>query len=200
MGYHRAGFEIYGVDREPQPHYPFAFKQADALTIELDGFDVIHASPPCQAYSTQTKNRNKHPKYIHHIRERLRTRNVPYIIENVEGAKLYLENPVRLCGSSFGLNLRRHRFFETNFPLRKRECCHHWQTPRFRSLDMSLVKKGKLASVVGVHGHINYPGEFQLRCEAMGIDWMTNAELVEAIPPAYTEYIGKELLTWLHQR
>ena len=88
-------------------------------------------------------------------------------------------------------------YFETNWPLVGKPCNHGWQTPRFRSLDNSMVQKGRLASVVGVHGHINYPGEFALRQKAMGIDWMTNDELVEAIPPAYTRFIGHQLRRWV---
>jgi DNA (cytosine-5)-methyltransferase 1 len=99
----------------------------------------------------------------------------------------------RLCGSSFGLDVRRHRWFVSNVVILSPQCEHHWQRPRFRSLD-SRRKPGSLASVVGVHGHLNYPGEFALRCKAMGIDWMTNAELSQAIPPAYTEFIGRQLL------
>ena len=194
-GYQQAGFHVVGVDIDPQPDYcGDEFHQADALTFPLDGFDAIHASPPCQGYSTQTADRTKHQRLIGPVRERLRAAGVPYVIENVEGARRELVNPVRLCGSSFGLNVRRHRYFESNLCLMVPPCDHAWQTPRFRSLDISMVRAGRLACVVGVHGHINYPGEFPLRCAAMGIDWMTNDELVEAIPPAYTEHIGRQLL------
>lgn len=197
MGYHRAGFEVVGVDIRPQPRYPFEFHQADALTFPLDGFDAIHASPPCQGYSTQTADRFRHQRLIPQVRAHLQASGLPYVIENVEGARLELHNPIRLCGSSFRLDLRRHRYFESNVALLAPPCDHSWQTPRFRSLDMSMVRRGRLATVVGVHGHINYPGEFALRCQAMGIDWMTNEELVEAIPPAYTEYLGRQLLAAL---
>ena len=192
VGYSRAGFTIVGVDNRPQPNYPFEFHEADALTFSLAGFDAVHASPPCQAFSTQTAKRGRHTDLIALIRGRL---CIPYVIENVPTAPLH--SPVRLCGSSFGLNLRRHRHFEVNWPLRGKPCNHTWQTPRFRSLDFEMVKKGRLASVVGVHGHINYPGEFRLRCHAMGISWMSNAELVEAVPPAYAEYVGRQLARFL---
>jgi DNA (cytosine-5)-methyltransferase 1 len=197
MGYHRAGFEVVGVDLVAQPNYPYEFHQADAMTYPLEGFDAIHASPPCQHYSTQTAQRNRHPDLIGPIRDRLLEWGGLYVIENVEGARRMLRDPVRLCGSSFGLDLRRHRYFESNIPLLVPGCDHSWQTPRFQSLDRSMVVAGRLATVVGVHGHINYVGEFPLRCAAMGIDWMTNEELVEAIPPAYTEWVGERLLAVL---
>lgn len=203
-GYQQAGFFVVGCDIEPQPNYCGDwFIHADALEILADfsflemRFDAIHVSPPCQGYSTQTVDRSKHPRLIAPVRELLNGTSLPYVIENVEGARTELRDPVRLCGSSFDLDLRRHRYFETNWPLLGLACHHAQQTPRFRSLDMSMVKKGRRASVVGVHGHINYAGEFDLRCKAMGIDWMTNEELVEAIPPAYTEWIGHQLMAHL---
>lgn len=201
MGYYRAGFNVLGVDINRQPNYPFSYVRADALEFLdercPDNLAAIHASPPCQGYSTQTADKSKHLRLIEPVRERLERLGLPYVIENVEGARPHLKDPERLCGSSFGLDLRRHRYFETNWGVKGLPCYHAWQTPRFRSLDMSMVRKGRLASVVGVHGHINYVGEFPLRCAAMGIDWMTNEELVEAIPPAYTHYVGERLLAHL---
>jgi DNA (cytosine-5)-methyltransferase 1 len=99
-------------------------------------------------------------------------------------------------GSFFGLDVRRHRLFETNWPLMSTPCSHHWQQPRFRSLDR---RQKDLASVVGVHGHLNYAGERELRERAMGISWMNPHELVEAIPPAYTELIGHQLMQHVTQ-
>jgi DNA (cytosine-5)-methyltransferase 1 len=197
MGYSRAGFEVVGVDIEPQPNYPFEFHQADALEFLAGGgmarADAAHASPPCHAYSTVTgrnrSNRRRYPDLVAETRDALIATGLPYVIENVVGAPL--RNPVQLCGSSFGLDIRRHRLFETNWPLMGPPCAHAWQTPRFRSLDSRMDGP---ATVVGVHGHLNYPGEFELRCKAMGIDWMTNAELTQAIPPAYTELIGHQLM------
>lgn len=201
-GYHRAwpDAEIVGVDIKPQPNYPFTFVQGDALAYaaeHIGEFDFVHASPPCQVHSTQTADRSKHIDLIPPTREILAPHGdrITYVIENVEGARKSLINPVRLCGSSFGLDVRRHRYFETNRPFVAPPCDHAWQTPRFRSLRMNIVREGRLSPVVGVHGHINYAGEFELRCAAMGIDWMTNAELTQAIPPAYTEYIGNQLKT-----
>lgn len=197
-GYADAGFEVIGVDHKPQPNYPFEFHLYDALEFDSESrFHAIHASPPCQGYSTQTADPSKHSRMIDQTRLRLEGFGVPYVIENVEGARRHLRNPVRLCGSSFGLDLRRHRYFEANWPIVGKPCEHQWQTPRFQSLDRSMVVAGRLASVVGVHGHINYPGEFEHRKRAMGIDWMTNDELVESIPPAYTRFIGAQLIKHL---
>ncbi len=221
MGYHRAGFEVYGIDNKPQPRYPFPFLLMDAMeamdrllqgkgltfsngeTLYLKDFDAYHASPPCQHASKIAKmNRSIRPgKYIHPnlipaIRIRLIATGKPYVIENPVEA--HLENPIILCGSSFGLNLRRHRAFETNMPVvLMPPCSHSWQKPRFRSLDHN--RRG-LTPVIGVHGNINYHGEMELRKEAMGINWMINKELTQAIPPAYTEYIGKYLLADIEMR
>jgi DNA (cytosine-5)-methyltransferase 1 len=206
-GYQDAGFQVVGVDVNPQPNYcGDTFIQADALematALAKDGAlfcgpgltilmpDAVHASPPCPRYSTITPSnaRGRHPDLIARIRELLIAAGLPYVIENVVGSPLH--DPVRLCGSSFGLNLRRHRLFESNFPIKPLSCDHSWQTPRFQSLDKRMADRGQLATVVGVHGNCNYSGEFALRQAAMGIDWMTNAELVQAIPPAYIHYIG----------
>jgi DNA (cytosine-5)-methyltransferase 1 len=202
VGYWRAGFDVAGVDVKPQSNYPYRIFREEVISLldaarHLGGVQFIHASPPCQGYSTQTADKSKHQRLIEAVRQRLQRIGLPYVIENVEGARKELINPVRYCGSSFGLDVRRHRYFESNLPLVSLPCDHSWQTPRFRSLDASMVKAGRLATVVGVHGHINYPGEFDLRCKAMGIDWMTNSELVEAIPPAYTEHIGRQVIEQL---
>lgn len=201
-GFHDVGFEPVGVDINPQPNYPYRFIRANVLHLwewlaEVGPFVSVHASPPCQAHSTQTQHRDRHVDLIPHTRQLLRSFGVPYIIENVEGARRHLVDPIRLCGSSFGLDVRRHRYFETNWPLQGKPCDHAWQTPRFRSLAIDNHREGKLATVVGVHGHLNYPGEFPIRCKAMEIDWMTNDELVEAIPPRYAEFIGGQLMEHL---
>jgi DNA (cytosine-5)-methyltransferase 1 len=193
MGLHRAGFDVLGVDIRPQPNYPLRFMQADALTFPLEGFDFIWASPPCQRYSSITQvngTREEHPDLIAPMRERLKDSGAAYAIENVEGAPV--ENPITLCGSMFRLDVRRHRLFETSwFSLDRPDCQHHRWTPQFRSLDRRIKNPSR---VVGVHGHINYRGEFAIRCRAMGVDWMTNAELSQAIPPAYSEFIGRAAL------
>lgn len=195
MGYHRAGFEVVGVDIEAQPHYPFEFIQADALTVDLDGFDVVHASPPCQrwtAYGRRSGVRNElRPNLVGPIRERLVAWGGPYVIENVPGAPL--TDPIQLCGSSFGLDVRRHRLFESNVALTVPLCAHHLQTPRFPP----ATNRTNLRSTVEV-GVYRIPLEVQRR--AMGIDWMTLTELSQAIPPAYTEHLGTQLLEALAVR
>ena len=194
VGYSRAGFEVTGVDHLPQKNYPFKFIQADAMTFPLEGFDVIHASPPCQAYTPVSGRALKgqagrYPDLIDPVRVRLAGAGVPYVIENVPGAPL--RDPIQLCGSGFGLDVRRHRWFELRgFSAWSVPCAHHWQRPRFRSLDS---RQKSLATVIGVHGHLNYPGEAELRNRAMGIDWMTQEELTQAIPPAYSKFIGEQL-------
>ena len=217
VGYSRAGFDVVGIDIVPQPRYPFPFILGDFLVIlprmlcgekfiasdgnryGINDFKVFHTSPPCKHASRIAKQiramrpgRYDHPDLIEPTRAALRATGKLYVIENVEGALLI--NPVVLCGSWFGLDIRRHRLFEVNFPAFSTPCSHHWQKPRYRSLD---GRRKKLASVVGVHGHINYAGEFALRQRAMGIDWMSPEELSQAIPPAYTEWLGRQIMAYL---
>lgn len=193
MGYHRAGFEVVGVDIKPQPHYPFEFIQADALVFvesQARNFDAIHASPPCQAYSSKTKTKSRHPDLIGPTRRALRNTTKAYAIENVYNAPLIF--PVMLCGSSFGLRVRRHRLFECSwFPVAP-DCDHAWQDA---DKCFKLYDHGKWfqSGIVHVFGTGGGKGKNHWR-EAMGIDWMSDPEIVEAIPPAYTEYIGKQLM------
>ena len=216
MGYRRAGFEVVGVDIAPQPSYPFAFVQADALEwLEewvLSGherFDAVHASPPCQAHVKGLAAMNRsvgrsygHLDWIPATRALLRECGLPYVIENVVGAEL--EDPVRLCGSSFGLDVRRHRLFECSFPLLVPPCNHSAQRePRFWNGDRSTRNPDgtrsytgheRLSGVVQVYGD---SGDRKTWGPAMGIDWMHPEELREAIPPAYTELIGAQLMASL---
>jgi DNA (cytosine-5)-methyltransferase 1 len=197
MGYSLAGFDVTGVDLEPQPNYPFPFIQADAMEVDLAGYDIIHASPPCQAYAGITDlsgSQSDHPALIAPIRERLKATGVPYIIENVESARPEMVNWVRLCGSSFGLDVQRHRLFECGlwYPLGVPPCAHHWQTKRFPTTDSSR-RPGALRPTVGVHGHPHSGATAQMWEQAMGIDWMHHSELAQAIPPAYTEWLGQAL-------
>jgi DNA (cytosine-5)-methyltransferase 1 len=182
-----AGYDVTGVDVSPQPNYPFAFVQADALTHLLDGYDLIWASPPCQAF-TAYKRRPAHvrprPNLIPAIRKRLQAARVPYVIENIPGARAHLRAPVQLCGSSFGLDVRRHRLFECSFVVEPPPCAHHRQTPRFPP----ATNRTNLRSTVEV-GVWRIPLETQRA--AMGIDWMTVKELSQAIPPAYAEYLAR---------
>ena len=192
MGYHRAGFEIVGVDINPQPHYPFEFHQADALTFPFDGFDAIHASPPCQQFTAYRRRGDGvgdgYPNLISIVRVLLRDAGVPYIIENVPGAPL--QSYVQLCGTGFGLLVERHRWFETNFTLPGMPCAHGRNTPRFPQ----ATNRRNLRRTVEI-GVWRIP--LPVQQWAMEIDWMTREELSEAIPPAYTEFIGGYLLDHL---
>jgi hypothetical protein len=178
MGYSRAGFDVVGVDIRLQPHYPFEFHLADAMTYPLEGFDAIHASPPCQHYAPVTRWRGSaadHPDLVPETRNRLVASDIPWVIENVPGA------PIRpdflLCGSAFGLRVKRHRWFETSwsgiqFAI---PCSHH------RKL-LPFMHKGERAYA-----------------DALGCGWMTNVEAREAIPPEYTRFIGQLLMKHLQE-
>ena len=197
MGYHRAGFDVVGVDIVPQPNYPFEFVLADALKLDmafLRSFDAIHASPPCQSYSDLARrNGNAHmwPRLIEPVRSMLRSSGLPYIIENVEGAPL--ENPVVLCGTMFPeLRVIRHRLFESNFPL---EVPAHGKHPLVFTHDKRKRHYGTLdqdTSFVQVTGGGNCT--VANAKDALKIDWMTKNELNESIPPAYTAYLGQQLM------
>ena len=202
-GFQRAGFYVVGVDIAPQPNYcGDEFHQADALTFALDGFDAIHASPPCQANirGLGAVNRllgrsSRHKDVIPEVRARLIASGLPYVIENVEGAQLH--NPIKLCGSSFGLAVRRHRLFESNVAIMALPCAHHLQTERRYWTSFGHDPATRFSStVVQVYGngsgHEHWP-------EAMGIDWMTVEELKQAIPPAYAEHIGHYLMAALDE-
>ncbi len=187
VGYARAGFEVEGVDIVPQKHYPFKFQLADALTFPLDGYDAYHVSPPCQFASMATQQWRKAGRIYENLipttRERLMATGRPYVIENVVGAP-YLVNALKLNGAFFGLPLRRTRYFETSFdipmPLLPTEPASHFRMGRPHP-DGVVVPVGHFSGV-------------QRARDIMGIDWMTQAELAQAIPPAYTFYIGTQLL------
>lgn len=185
MGLYMAGFDVVGVDINPQPRYPFDFIQADALTVDLKGYDLIWASPPCQAFTlAQRIRKRQHPDLIDPIRKRLRAAGVPYVIENVEGAPL--RSPITLCGSMFpGLRVYRHRLFESSFGIK--EPRHPEHVAPLRKMGRK-VQPGEFMHVVG-----NFSG-VDLAREAMNIDWMKRDELREAIPPAYSEYIGRQAM------
>jgi DNA (cytosine-5)-methyltransferase 1 len=188
MGLHRAGYDVTGVDIEPRAEYPFRFVRGDALTIGLGSFDLIWASPPCQGFTAYKRRRNHvapRPNLIPAMRERLRATGALYVIENVPGAPL--ESPVTLCGSMFGLDVRRHRMFESNFAILQPTCNHAAQTPRFPP----ATNRTNLRRTVEV-GVWRIPLETQRT--AMGIDWMTLENLSQAIPPAYAEHIGRAAL------
>lgn len=193
MGYHRAGFDVVGVDIEDHPSHPFPMLVADALTVPLDGFDAYHASPPCQGYTTMNnRHGSAYPRLLEQVRERLMATGKPYVIENVPGALSHLRSPIELTGEMFGLGVHRPRLFESNVlllapsrPRRQANPAAIYGKQDGRRLwtrrDGSELRVADLAS----------------GGEAMGIDWMTWDDLREAIPPAYTEWIGTQLLSYL---
>ena len=193
VGYAQAGFEITGVDLKHGKRYPFKYLRQDVMTLDvsfLRQFDAIHASPPCQTYSitknlriAQGKNTSK-VDLIKPVRAMLQSSGVPYVIENVVGAPLI--DPITMCGSAFGLKVRRHRLFESNVVVKGSMCDHKRQGRPigvYGSLNDEIPKGGKTATSIE-----------QAR-EAMGIEWAIWSELVEAIPPLYTKSIGKQLST-----
>lgn len=196
-GYQLAGFEVVGVDIKKQKRYPFKFIQADCLELMKDmeflkSFDVIAASPPCQTHSITQHLRNAQGKstdkidLIPQTREALIASGRPYVIENVPGSPLI--NPIQMCGSSFGLKVRRHRLFESNLQLKGSVCNHKEQ-------GKPVGIYGSMRDEIPNGGHTAKSIE-QAR-EAMGIDWMIWGELVEAIPPIYTKEIGTQILDLL---
>ena len=197
VGYHRAGFDVVGVDVNPQPRYPFEFIRADALTLDkgfLRSFDAIHASPPCQSYSDLAKrNRNGHkwPRLIEPVREMLVSTGLPYVIENVDGAPLI--EPVVLCGTMFSeLRVLRHRLFEANFFILVPPHPKHPLVHTFDKRKNHYGKTNEWTDYVQVTGGGNCT--VAAAKDAMGIDWMTKNELNESIPPAYAEYVGDALM------
>ena len=193
-GYADAGFDVTGVDIKKQKRYPYTFIQADCLELMQDldflrSFDAIAASPPCQTHSRTKHLRDAQGKstdkvdLIPQTREKLVESGVPYVIENVPGAPLI--NPVQMCGSSFGLKVRRHRLFESNLQLIGSTCDHKNQGKPvgiYGSMRDEIPKGGHTAKSI------------EEAREAMGIDWMLWGDLVEAIPPRYTYEIGKQLI------
>jgi DNA (cytosine-5)-methyltransferase 1 len=188
MGLNNAGFDVVGVDINPQPRYPFTFHLADAMTFPLEGFDFIWASPPCQGYShlTPKGSRENHKRLIPALRERLVKNGKPFCIENVAGARNELASPFMLCGSMFGLRTQRHRFFETSFAISAPCLCDHSKLP----LLVTTASKGSREKrfKLGIQ-----PKSVKNAPEAYGIDWMDFKGLKEAIPPAYAEYIGRKV-------
>lgn len=196
-GYQQAGFYVVGVDIKPQPRYAGdEFHQADAMTYLLDGFDAIHASPPCQAYSRAVKvaNRRNHPDLLAPTRERLTGR--VYVIENVPGAPLI--DAITLCGSAFGLPIQRHRIFESSVFLMSNGCIHR-EYPAVYPPARNRTNSIRVLSVSAGYQERKQlgPRYMDMHRAAMGIDWMLRDELTQAIPPAYTEWIGRQLMAYL---
>lgn len=203
MGYHQAGFEVVGVDIEPQPRYPFKFIQADALSLKpeqiVGRFDAVHASPPCQAHTNLALMQaypNDHQDLVPATRALLKETGLPWVIENVPGAPLV--DPVQLCGSSFGLRVQRHRLFESSIRFPSLGCEHEWQERHQPYLRHRSNRSGGgtiPTGVISVYGgqQMASKNPTVLASVAMGIDWMTKEEMNEAIPPAFTRYIGRYL-------
>ena len=205
MGYHRAGFDVIGVDIKPQPRYPFDFIQADAIAFLGDlnavfgravfGYEIaaIHASPPCQRWSISTAGLRaagkEYPDLITPTRAELDASGLPWVMENVPGAPL--RSDFVLCGCMFLLpGLKRERWFETNWSgLQMQSPCHH--------PDPIVTVIGHGPNQHSPYRHVPGAEWSRLKKAAMGIDWMNREELGEAIPPAYTQFIGEQLLTHL---
>lgn len=217
MGYHRAGFDVVGVDIVPQPHYPFEFHQLDAIAMcqdrlngcwheahylsELPGmsevclgrFDAIHASPPCKAHTALAAiHKRGHADLLTPTRDLLRSQSAPWVMENVPGAPM--RNYITLCGTAFGLSdgdfeLWRHRWFESAgfaWPTLLPPCAH-----RVKRYVGGVYGGGGAEPAKCKHGKQTTAA---VRRRLMGIDWMTREEIAQAIPPAYTEFIGAHLL------
>jgi DNA (cytosine-5)-methyltransferase 1 len=206
MGYSRAGFRVIGVDIKPMPRYPGEFVQADAMQVLrclADGAEpwpgapypaAVHVSQPCQRRSRMTNCRPglaaAYPDLVGPVHELLTAWGGPWIIENVEDAglpgqdDLFGAHGVMLCGTMFGLELYRHRWFQASFPL------HAPGHPRHLK-PASKAGHWEPGTVISVEGHFS---PIELGREAMGIGWMTREELAESIPPAYAEYLGAFLL------
>ncbi len=194
VGYYQAGFEVFGVDLKHGKRYPYTYLRADVLDVlrdeeYLQQFDVIHASPPCQTHSITKHLRNAQGKstskvdLIPETRAALIATGKPYIIENVMGSPLI--DPIMLCGSAFGLKVRRHRIFESNLKLQGTICNHKEQgrpVGIYGSLRDEIPKGGKTAESID-----------EAR-QAMDMPWAIWSELVEAIPPAYTKYLGEQIV------
>ena len=185
-GYHKAGFECIGIDNKPQPNYPYEFIESDAIEFDIPkDIDIIHASPPCQKYSWAARRWKNIERVdlIPSTRQKLQMSGKPYIIENVIGAPLI--KPITLCGKMFDLRVIRHRLFESNTYLSQPQHLPHNGT----------VRNHDYCTVAG-HGG-DGKSNLKLWKEAMDIDWMTRKEIIQAIPPAYTYYIGKQLMNYL---
>lgn len=201
MGYHRAGFDVVGVDLNPQPHYPFEFIPADVMVnipdIRWQTFDAIHASPPCQRYTRKSAtwgrarvNDIEHPDLIEPVRQLLHGVGKPFVIENVMGAPLRA-SPIALCGTQFGLRIIKHRQFETNWNLLPCDVpCDH--------SDVYNPWQGKGRSAAEHRAAQDTPWIPQ--CGGASRKAGVTGDVNNAIPPAYTEFIGRQLIAHLNQR
>ncbi len=197
MGLHRAGFTVRGVDIVDRPRYPFAFERADAMTFDLRDFPFIWASPPCQGYTAlrHAPGAKGAPRLIAVVRDRLIASGAAYVIENVEEARLDMLNPIMLCGCMFGLGaqgcrLQRRRLFECSFPVKMPPCtCASDSRPVIGIYGGHARRRAASAGGRGTRD-VWIGGHKAAASEALGIDWMTLAEMSEAVPPAYSEFLG----------
>lgn len=211
VGYHRAGFDVVGVDHEPHPDYPFLFMEEDAMDVLADTdflgrFDVVHASPPCPRYSAASVvhgNALDHPDLVPPTRQALRAWGGPYVIENVPGAPL--DHPLLICGWAMGYrHLRRHRLFESPLPLMSPGClCPHGDSVSVFGHSGDDRRKATIAARTGTpdrNGRIRTRAHLPIAQvkELMGVEWMTNrADVADAIPPGYTHYLGEQVIDLL---
>jgi DNA (cytosine-5)-methyltransferase 1 len=199
MGYHLAGFDVVGVDIEAMPEYPFTFVKGDAIEYLLEHgheFDLIHGSPPCQAWSPlNAYNKLEYPELIGPTREAMLKVGKPHVMENVEAARAELKDPAMLCGPMFGLLMYRHRLFETSFPL---------ATPAHPAHTALCSRNGYLPTperpFMTITGGRHSKAWQRAAATAMGTPWITTVRGVcEAIPPAYARYIGGQFLAHLNK-
>jgi DNA (cytosine-5)-methyltransferase 1 len=188
-GYRRSGFDVTGVDISPQPRYPFIFHQCDwreYFDQHWYEYDVIHASPPCQGYSVSRHihKGSKAPLLIDTVREALKATDKPYIIENVAGARKHMIAPITLRGNMFGLRVIRDRLFESNILLLAPKLI---PAKGGTNSHRGMSTGGEYICVAGNNFYVEEAKA------AMGIDWMIGKELAQAIPPAYTEWIGSQV-------
>lgn len=196
-GLHDAGFEVVGFDNRPQPRYPFEFHEADALTVDLTEFDAVWASPPCQYYSRLRYlpwlKDKEYWQSIPPTRDFLMSSGLPYIIENVDDAKWDMFESIMLCGKMFGLHLFRHRRFEMNVFCLIPPHEKHSEIIAAGRATLSARRHG----LNGWGGPAGHQGGVQRHREQLGIDWMTGNELAQAIPPAYSRFLGERLITYM---
>lgn len=186
MGYHRAGFDVVGIDLHPQPHYPFQFHQADAMTFPLDGFDVIHASPPCHDFTSLRPSKDGSGQLLQLTIERLEASGTPWVCENVVGPDVRMAGWwLTLCGSMFGMKIRRHRRFGSSHLMLAPNCRHREQ--------------GRPETITGNGGGTGPRRKPPSRefWRYLDMPWMEGKPhygVAQAIPPAYTEWIGGQLV------
>jgi DNA (cytosine-5)-methyltransferase 1 len=194
VGLYRAGYDVIGVDIDPQPRYPFPFIQADVMQIDFSRFDLAWASPPCQKFCrlNTREDLSGYPDLIEPVRAKLIASGIPYVIENVPEAPIRCD--LMLCANMFGLRSYRHRHFECSFPI---------EQPAHPEHKIRVNRRGENRREHWANGgFMTITGDVGVYCGpgAMGIDWMSGNEMSEAIPPAYSEYVGRAALAYTHSQ